>query len=135
MTYIPISPLERDAMLETIGVKKLEDLFKDVPSKHRFPDLKLPPAATEMEAAAELGELSTANDFSAHLARVAVLPQFQHEHIGHQLVEDMIDSFFQKGISSITVNTQSTNHASLRLYKKIGFRPTGDQFPVYGLPI
>jgi glycine cleavage system pyridoxal-binding protein P len=29
MTYIPISPKERDAMLATIGVKTLDDLFKD----------------------------------------------------------------------------------------------------------
>ena len=55
MTYIPISPKERDAMLETIGVKKLADLFEAVPAEHRFPNLDLPPAITEMEAAAELG--------------------------------------------------------------------------------
>ncbi len=62
MTYIPHSPLERDTMLDTIGVKSLEDLFKDVPEKHRFPTLHLPPALTEMEAAAELGELSLGNE-------------------------------------------------------------------------
>jgi glycine dehydrogenase subunit 1 len=62
MTYIPISPSEREAMLATIGVKKIEDLFKDIPAKHRFPDLDLPPALTEMEAAAELGELSAGNE-------------------------------------------------------------------------
>jgi glycine dehydrogenase subunit 1 len=49
-------------MLDTIGVKSLEDLFTDIPKKHRFPMLNLPPALTEMEAAAELGELSLAND-------------------------------------------------------------------------
>jgi glycine dehydrogenase subunit 1 len=62
MTYIPHSPQERDAMLDTIGVKSLEELFKDVPKKHRFPTLNLPPALTEMEAAAELDELSLANE-------------------------------------------------------------------------
>ena len=62
MTYIPHSPRERDAMLDTIGVKSLEELFKDVPSKHRFPALDLPAALTEMEAAAELGELSLGNE-------------------------------------------------------------------------
>jgi len=49
-------------MLDAIGVKSLEDLFKDVPHKHRFPTLRLPPALTEMEAAAELGELSIGNE-------------------------------------------------------------------------
>ena len=49
-------------MLEAIGVQTLEDLFADVPPKHRFPTLGLPPALTEMEAAAELGELSLGNE-------------------------------------------------------------------------
>ena len=62
MTFIPHSPQERDAMLDTIGVKSLEDLFKDVPKVHRFPTLHLPTALTEMEAAAELGELSLSNE-------------------------------------------------------------------------
>ncbi len=62
MTYIPISPKERDAMLATIGVKSLNDLFKDVPPKHRFPDLNLPPALTEMEASAELSEIAASNE-------------------------------------------------------------------------
>ena len=62
MTYIPISPNERDAMLETVGVKNIDELFKDVPAKHRFPKMNLPPALTEMEAAASLGEWAAANE-------------------------------------------------------------------------
>lgn len=62
MTFIPISPAERDAMLETVGVKSLDDLFDAVPKKHRFPELNLPPALTEMEAAAHLSDLASANE-------------------------------------------------------------------------
>ena len=62
MTYIPISPKERDAMLKTIGVKSLDKLFEAVPAKHRFPALDLPPALTEMEAAAELADLAGSNE-------------------------------------------------------------------------
>jgi len=62
MTYIPISPKERDAMLETIGVKSLDDLFDAVPAKHRFPTLNLPPALTEMEAMNELSGLAQSNE-------------------------------------------------------------------------
>jgi glycine dehydrogenase subunit 1 len=62
MTYIPTSPKERDAMLETIGVKSLDDLFEAVPAKHRFPKLNLPPALTEMEALNELSGLAQANE-------------------------------------------------------------------------
>lgn len=62
MTYIPISPKERDAMLETIGVKSLDDLFEDIPEKYRFPNLNLPPALTEMEAMDELSGLAQVNE-------------------------------------------------------------------------
>ena len=62
MTYIPISPKERDAMLETVGVKSLDDLFEAVPAKHRFPNLDLPPALTEMEAAARLADMASSNE-------------------------------------------------------------------------
>lgn len=62
MTYIPISPKERDAMLKTVGVKSLDDLFDAVPKKHRFPKLDLPRALAEMEAAALLGEMAQSNE-------------------------------------------------------------------------
>ena len=62
MTYIPHSPKEREAMLATIGVKKLSDLFDAVPVKHRYPTLNLPPALTEMEVAADLQDLSFGNE-------------------------------------------------------------------------
>jgi len=62
MTYIPISPKERDAMLETVGVKSLDDLFDAIPAKHRFPKLDLPAALTEMEALDELSGLANANE-------------------------------------------------------------------------
>jgi glycine dehydrogenase subunit 1 len=67
MTYIPHSPKERDEMLETIGIEKLEDLFQAIPAAHRYPDLDLPPALSEMEAAAELSEISLANETTAEL--------------------------------------------------------------------
>jgi glycine dehydrogenase subunit 1 len=62
MTYIPISPKERDAMLETVGVKSLDDLFDAIPARHRFPKLDLPAALTEMEALEELSDLAHANE-------------------------------------------------------------------------
>ena len=62
MTYIPISPKERDVMLETVGVKSLDDLFDAIPAKHRFPKLDLPKALTEMEAYQELSDIANANE-------------------------------------------------------------------------
>lgn len=62
MTYIPISPAEREAMLETVGVKSLDALFEAIPAAHRFPKLNLPPALSEMEAAAHLADLASTNE-------------------------------------------------------------------------
>jgi glycine dehydrogenase subunit 1 len=60
--YIPHTDADRAAMLRTVGIEKLEDLFKDVPAQNRFPSLNLPPAFTEMEVSAELQEIAQANE-------------------------------------------------------------------------
>ena len=60
--FIPHTDADRAAMLQAIGIDTLEDLFVDVPARFRFPTLKLPPAQTEMEIAAELQEMSLANE-------------------------------------------------------------------------
>lgn len=60
--FIPHTDADRAAMLQAIGIDTLEDLFVDVPTRYRFPNLKLPPAQTEMEIAAELQEMSLANE-------------------------------------------------------------------------
>jgi glycine dehydrogenase subunit 1 len=67
MTYIPHSPKERDEMLKTVGVEKMSDLFGAIPEAHRYPDLDLPSALTEMEAAAELSDLAQANETTKDL--------------------------------------------------------------------
>lgn len=60
--FFPHTDTEREAMLRTIGIQRLEELFQAVPAAHRFPDLKLPPALTEMEAFNEVQSLSQVND-------------------------------------------------------------------------
>jgi glycine dehydrogenase subunit 1 len=91
MTYIPHSPKERDAMLETIGVKKLADLFEAVPAKHRFPNLDLPPAITEMEAAAELGELAAANESTRDLVSFLGAGMYNH------YIPSVVDHILRRG--------------------------------------
>jgi len=66
--FIPHTEAEREAMLAKIGVKQVEDLFHDVPAAHRFPELDLPPALTEMEAMAELQSIADANETVRNLA-------------------------------------------------------------------
>jgi glycine dehydrogenase subunit 1 len=35
--FIPHTSADRAAMLRAVGIEKLDDLFKDVPAKYRFP--------------------------------------------------------------------------------------------------
>jgi glycine dehydrogenase subunit 1 len=65
--FIPHSDAEIDAMLKKIGVENIEELFTDVPSSHRFPELNLPEAVTEMEAMQNLQDLALANDSTQDL--------------------------------------------------------------------
>jgi glycine dehydrogenase subunit 1 len=60
--FIPHTAADRAEMMRVVGIEKLEDLFKDVPAKYRYPVLNLPPAQTEMEIAAELQDISLANE-------------------------------------------------------------------------
>ena len=77
-------------------------------------------------------QLSTGNPFGAHLARLAVLPEAQGHGIAFALISDLITRVCRAERSSrLTVNTQSDNAVSLALYEKIGFRRTGEQYPVY----
>jgi glycine dehydrogenase subunit 1 len=66
--FIPHTDADRAAMLRTVGVEKLEDLFLDIPAKYRYPTLDLPPALTEMEITAQLDEISQANESVHELA-------------------------------------------------------------------
>ncbi len=92
MTYIPISPAERDAMLKTVGVKSLDDLFDAIPKKHRFPELNLPPALTEMEAAAHLGEMASSNEnVREHLV------SFLGAGAYHHYVPSVVDHMLRRG--------------------------------------
>ena len=65
--FIPHTDADRAAMLQAIGISKLEDLFQDVPAEYRFPNLNLPPAQSEMEISSELQEMSLANESTCDL--------------------------------------------------------------------
>lgn len=76
-------------------------------------------------------QISTTSSMGGHLARLAVLPSYQGRRIGYALVNDVLRQFVFRGIFHVTVNTQSDNLASLRLYEKVGFQRTGESYPVY----
>jgi glycine dehydrogenase subunit 1 len=54
-------------MLATIGVKSLDDLFQVVPEAYRYPQVDLPPALSEMEAADLLEGYAAQNETTKEL--------------------------------------------------------------------
>ena len=76
-------------------------------------------------------QFSTTASFTAHLARLAVLPAQRGKRIGSALVQDMLHKFNQPLVREITVNTQQDNEGSQKLYLGLGFEKTGDSFPIF----
>ncbi|MDE2486872.1 MAG: aminomethyl-transferring glycine dehydrogenase subunit GcvPA [Alphaproteobacteria bacterium] len=62
MRYLPLTPSDRAEMLDVIGVRSIDDLFRDVPEKARNKALfDLPPHAGELEVERELSGLAALN--------------------------------------------------------------------------
>jgi len=80
-------------------------------------------------------QISTAMTIYGHLARLAVHPEYQHQGIAFTLVYDLLKRFQRRGFWRVTVNTQSDNYSSLRLYEKFSFKRTGEKIPVYTLAL
>lgn len=76
-------------------------------------------------------QLSTGGGQRAHLARLAVHPSVQGKGAGRALLNDLFRYITCAGISRLSVNTQSDNQVSLNLYQRMGFRRTGEEYPVY----
>ena len=70
-------------------------------------------------------QISTRYRATGHLARLAVLPSFQGQHVGSLLVYELLRRFDIRGIETVTVNTQNSNISSHRLYNHYGFVRNG----------
>lgn len=80
-------------------------------------------------------QISTCLGSHGHLARLAVDPQQQGQHIASALVTDLLEQLNRDNIRHVTVNTQADNAPSLAVYYKFGFHSTGERIPVYQLEI
>jgi ribosomal-protein-alanine N-acetyltransferase len=80
-------------------------------------------------------QVCTASTHSAHLARLAVIPEWQDRGLGKTLVIDALRRFAHRGIHRVSVNTQVDNEKSLRLYQALGFNQIGRLYPVYQLEL
>jgi glycine dehydrogenase subunit 1 len=89
--FIPHTDAEREAMLEKIGLERLEDLFASVPAIHRFPELNLPPALTEMEILAEMQSIAAANETSREFISFLGAGAYNH------YTPAVVDSILRRG--------------------------------------
>jgi len=94
------------------------------------------PYATVIERQQEVigYQICTSTSFGSHLARLAVNPEIQRHYLGYAMVQDLQAHYKQLGTGMLTVNTQNNNHASLALYRRMGFFLTGESFPVFIYP-
>ena len=76
-------------------------------------------------------QVTTGSGARAHLARLAVHPSMQGRGVGKALLGDLFGRLVQNGYLKLSVNTQSDNQTSLKLYQRMGFVRTGDAYPVY----
>jgi len=89
--------------------------------------------ATVLEVEGQLiaYQISTASALGAHLARLAVLPDRQGLGYGRALVQHVLRVHSRRGQVRVSVNTQADNLHSQRLYHSLGFKETGQRYPLY----
>ena len=89
--YIPHTDIERQKMLDVIGVKTIEDLFEDIPEKYRFPELNLPDGQSEMEVLEQMQLLAEANNSTDDL--ISFLGAGAYDHF----VPSAVDMLLRRG--------------------------------------
>ncbi len=66
-----------------------------------------------------------------HLVRLTVAPTHQGQGVGAALLAHALTTHHRQGARSMTLNTQSDNWASQKLYTRFGFQATGQRFGVW----
>ncbi|HEV8097566.1 MAG TPA: aminomethyl-transferring glycine dehydrogenase subunit GcvPA [Gaiellaceae bacterium] len=92
MSYLALTDADREAMLDTIGVSSVEELFADLPSGVRLGrELELDPAMSEQELNAYFESLAAEN---AHVgAELSFLGAGMYDHY----VPAIVDAVLQRG--------------------------------------
>jgi len=80
-------------------------------------------------------QISSGGRFGAHLVRVCILPEVQGQGVGAALLAQTILGYRAMGFTHVTLNTQVDNPTSHHLYEKFGFRITGEQMPLWVMPL
>ena len=75
------------------------------------------------------------NGTQAHITRLAVHPSHQLQGTGALMLADLIEQARIQGAEFITLNTQTHNENSLKLYRRFGFEPRGRTVTTWIRPI
>ena len=92
MSYLALTDADREAMLETIGISSIEDLFADLPRAVRLGrELDLPAPMTEQELTDYFEELASLNTHAG--AEISFLGAGLYDHY----VPAIVDAVLQRG--------------------------------------
>ncbi|HET8872933.1 MAG TPA: hypothetical protein VFM83_04545, partial [Gaiellaceae bacterium] len=92
MTYAQLTDADREAMLETIGVASVEELFRDIPEGVRFGrELDLGDPLSEQEIVERLKELADLNTDTGR--EISFLGAGIYDHY----VPAIVDAILQRG--------------------------------------
>ncbi len=89
--YIPNTPMEQDALLASIGLPSIDDLFADIPDAYRNPPLDLPAPLSELEIQRELNELAARN------RPLASGPSFLGAGSYHHFIPSIVKAIMTRG--------------------------------------
>jgi len=89
MNYVSITPEQRRAMLDAVGVDSIDELFEAIPADARFAgDLDLPPAASELQLQRELIDLAGQNRGADRMA--CFMGGGAYDHFVPSFIDQMI---------------------------------------------
>ncbi len=61
----------------------------------------------------------------AHITNIAVHPDYRQRKLGEMIVEEMLRTAEESGISSLTLEVRASNTPAISLYSKLGFKEYG----------
>lgn len=91
MRYLPLTTDDRQAMLAKIGVRHIDDLFKDVPNDKLNPEIDLPRHQSEMAVERHLSRLAAKNTHAGSVPFFVGAGAYKHH------VPATVDHMIQRG--------------------------------------
>jgi len=91
MRYLPLTATDRQAMLDKIGVRHVDELFKDIPNDVLNPEIDLPRHRSEMEVERYLSRMAAKNTAAGSVPFFVGAGAYKHH------VPATVDHMIQRG--------------------------------------